>query len=120
MRKQQSDLQVMKTRIKKSLHRKGPSSQLGKTWVQVHETFNKLNSFSPMCKQNDKTKSVPGGFDLTQLHEAHSRPAAFTCWSDRLVRAGAGVGKAAVQSQGVGRRTLCARHYKVWRKESRN
>lgn len=36
------------TRIKKSLHRKGPSSQRGKTWVQLQETLNKLN-FSPQC-----------------------------------------------------------------------
>lgn len=74
MRKQQSDPRVMKTRIKKSLHRKGPSFQLGKTWVQLHETFNKLNSPPPpVCKQNDKTKSVPGNFNLTlKLHETQT------------------------------------------------
>lgn len=66
MRKQQSDLQVMKTRIKKSLHRKGPSLQLGKTWVQLHETFNKLNFFPPTCKQDDKSKPAPGSFSLTR------------------------------------------------------
>ena len=80
MQKQQSDLQVMKTRIKMSLHRKGPSSQLGKTWVQLRETFNKLNSFSPRCKQNDKTKSVPGNFNLTlKLHRTHRHLLDFTC-----------------------------------------
>lgn len=80
MRKQQSDLQVMKTRIKKSLHRKGPSFRLGKTWVQLHETFNKLNFFPPMCKQNDKTKSVPGNFNLTlKLHKTHRHLVHFTC-----------------------------------------
>ena len=37
---------------------------------QLHETFSKLNSFFPMCKQNDKTKSVPGNFNLTlKLHK---------------------------------------------------
>lgn len=67
MRKQQSDLQVMKTRIKKSLYRKIPSFQLGKTWVQLHETFNKMKKDFPMCKQNDKTKFVPGNFDLNSI-----------------------------------------------------
>lgn len=68
MRKQQSDLQVMETRSKKSLHRKDPHLQPGETWMQLHGTFIKLN-FSPMCKQNDKTKSVPGDVNLTlQLH----------------------------------------------------
>lgn len=64
MRKQQSDLQVMETRSKKSLHRKDPRLQPGETWMQLHGTFIKLNFF-PMCKQNDKTKSVPGDVNLT-------------------------------------------------------
>lgn len=61
MRKQQSDLQVMETR-------KDPRLQPGETWMQLHGTFIKLN-FSPMCKQNDRTKSVPGDASLTlKLH----------------------------------------------------
>jgi hypothetical protein len=51
------DIQVIKTRVKKS---QVPS--LVKQ-VQLHETFNKL--ILPMCKQNDKTKCEPGNFTLT-------------------------------------------------------
>lgn len=99
MRRQQSDLQVMETRIKKSLHRKGPSLQLGKTWVQLHETFNELN-FSPICKQNDKTKSVPGDSGLTlKLHKTHGHLVHFACQHDRLFAGGGRKGKVAVQGR---------------------
>ena len=70
--------------------REGPSSQLGKTWVQSRETFNKLNSSSPMCKQNYKTKSVPGNFNLTlKPHETYRYLVDFICylvWSPFLLR----------------------------------
>lgn len=75
-----------------------------------------------MCKQNDKTKSVPGNFNLTlKLHKhtdtLYTSPVRMTI----LFSVGGGrKGKVTVQSKDVGSRILYTRHYKSCGRESFN